>query len=95
MANDTFATFDLLFLEPGPTDLAGPPVSHVFVKNSIGFEYRGVNKDLKLITPRAESGAELGKYIDVLCEELQKIKRAAAQKYGEAEDRRRGRRPAP
>jgi len=90
MATDTFA---LLFLEPGPTGLAGPAVSHVYVKTSTRHEYRGINKDLILITPRAESGPELGKYIDALCAELQEIKRAAAKKYGAAEDRRRGLRP--
>lgn len=89
MATDTFA---LLFLQSEPTGLAGPPVSHVYVKTSTHHEYRGINEDLILITPRAESGSELAKYIDALCEELQEIKRAATKKYGAAEDRRRGRR---
>ena len=75
-------TFDLLFLAPGPNDLAGPPISHVYVKTSTSEAYRGVNPDLRLLTPQAVTAAELGEYIDQLCEELQEIKRKAARKYG-------------
>ena len=75
-------TFDLLFLAPGPNGLPGPPISHVYVKSCTRQDYRGVNKDLMLLTPQAVSERELGEYIDAMCEELQEIKRSAARKYG-------------
>lgn len=83
-------TFGLLFLEPGPNDLVGPPVSHVYVKQSSRIDYRGINKDLRPLTPQAVSSQELGSYIDKMCEELQDIKRVATRKYETAKERLRG-----
>ena len=86
------STFGLLFLEPRPPDFPGPPVSHVFVKSSSRMDYRGVQKNLALLTPQAMSSNELSSYIDKMCEELQEIKRSAARKHGAAAKRLKDRR---
>ena len=66
-------TFALLFLAPGPNDLPGRPISHVYVESFSRQSYRGKNPNLVLITPQAVSDRELGGHIDALCEERQEI----------------------
>lgn len=74
-------TFDLLFLKPKKGDLPGPAISEIYLKSSSKSDYRGIPKDLTLITRRCMSIGELEYEIDRLKAELEKIKIKARKEY--------------
>ena len=82
--------FGLLFLGAPKEAIRQPAVSHVFVKHCTHGEYKGVNPELPLITPRCLSIRELETFIDHLKEELDQIKVEARKKYADYERLQQG-----
>lgn len=72
---------DLWFREQkGPA--AGNPISHVFVKRPLAYEYSNGDSAI-FLTPREFDPESLGVHIDRLIAELEEIKAQAARKYAE------------
>lgn len=72
-------TLGLYFRENrGP--VPGRPISHVYVKRRLGYDYPGA-KDFVFLTPREYGPGTVECQIDSLIEELQTIKREVRAKY--------------
>lgn len=85
-------SLDLLFLEPpspARESESGPPISHVAIKHSTSGGYKGVSADLKLISLRCLSFAELNAEIERLQAELQTIRESARRRYEGYDEKRK------
>lgn len=84
----TAVQFGLLFLKPGPSNLPGPPIAHIYAKTYAHQNYRGVSKDLILITPQAMSFRELDGYINQLQKDLETVRKEARRRYSAAQPKK-------